>query len=249
MLPVLFSLGPITFYTFGFFLGVGFFLAAFLIWRRLRDLGFKEEKIIDGIILWTIWGLVFSRIFFIIQNFGKFGFLFDRWLLFGRYPGFSFWGAIIGFFWGLRWFCRKEKWEFWRVADEVVFGILPFFALAELGTFLEGNAGGRPTSMPWGVFFPGSLVRQHPVSLFAAFFLLGIWVFLLRIEREWRSWEWLKNKEEGFISLVFFLFLFLTNFLLAFLKDSVLYLYWLEIILSGLGFIATALILWKRRKK
>ena len=46
MFPILFSIGPVTIYTFGFLLGTGFFLASFLIWRRLRELGQQEEKII-----------------------------------------------------------------------------------------------------------------------------------------------------------------------------------------------------------
>lgn len=248
MLPVLFSLGPITFYTFGFFLAIGFFLAAFTIWRRLRDLGFKEEKIIDGIIVLAVGGLLFSRVFFILQNFEKFGVFLSRWLLVGRYPGFSFWGVIVGVFLSLFWFCKKQKWDFWRVADEVAFGALPFFVLVQLGLFFDGTSPGKPTSMPWGVFFPGSLVRQHPVSLFIAIFLFLIWFFLLKIERQWRFWDWYKSKASGFIFLTFLSLLFFANFLLAFLKETKLYFYWLEIILSLLGAGGSAVWLWQKRK-
>ncbi|MGB9706843.1 MAG: prolipoprotein diacylglyceryl transferase family protein, partial [Microgenomates group bacterium] len=101
MLPVLFSLGPVTVYTFGFFLAVGFFLAAFIIWRRLRDLGFREEKIIDGIIFSAAWGILVSRLFFVFQNLNNFGLSPGRWVLIGRYPGFSFWGAVGGILFGL----------------------------------------------------------------------------------------------------------------------------------------------------
>lgn len=248
MLPVLFSAGPLTIYTFGFFLAVGFFLAAFIIWRRLFDLGFKEEKIIDGIIFSAFWGLILSRVFYIFQNFEKFGFFLGRWVFFGRYPGFSFWGALIGTILGWFWFCRWQKWDFWRVADEVTFGILPFLFLAQLGAFFDGTGGGKPTSMPWGVFFPGSLVRQQPLCLFMAIFLFLIWVFLLKIERQWRTWSWYKSQAPGFIALISLGLIFLANFPLAFLKESRLYFYWLEIILSLVGGVASAAIIWRKRK-
>jgi len=248
MLTFLFSLGRVTFYTFGFFFAIGFFLAAFIVWRRLKDLGFKEEKIIDGIIFSTIFGLFVSRIFFIFQNFQNFRFSLSRWFLVNRYPGFSFWGGIGGTLLSLFLFCRKQKWNFWRVMDEVTFGILPFLFLIQLGTFLNGAGAGRPTDMFWGVFFPGGLVRQHPVSLFMAIFLLLIWLVILKIERHWRTWSWYKSQAPGFITLVWLGLMFLTNLPLAFLKESKLYFYWLEVILSLLGLVVSGVLIWQKRK-
>jgi phosphatidylglycerol:prolipoprotein diacylglycerol transferase len=248
MLPILFTIGPVTIYTFGFLLGLGFFLTSFIIWRRLRELGLKEEKIIDGIIFGAFLGFFFSRIFFVIQNFSDFGISFGHWILVGRYPGFSFWGALVGILLGLIWFCRQQKWDFWRVADEVTLGILPFFFLAQLGAFFDGTSPGKPTSMPWGIFFPGSLVRQHPVSLFSAIFLFLIWVFLLKIERQWRTWSWYKSQAPGFITLTSFSLIFLTNFPLAFLRETRLYFYWLEIILSLFGVAVSLILIWQKRK-
>lgn len=248
MLPVLFSLGPITVYTFGFFLAVGFFLAGFIIWRRLKDLGFKEEKIIDGIIVLAVGGLLASRVFFIFQNFEKFAFIPARWIFLGRYPGLSFWGGITGITLALGWFCKKQKWNFWQVADEITFGVLPFLALAQLGAFFDGTSSGKPTSMPWGIFFPGSLLRQHPVSLFMAILLFLISLFLLKIERQWRFWSWYKSKSPGFIFLTFLGLMFFVNFLLAFLRETKLYFYWLGIILSLLGTAASSALIWQKRK-
>ena len=239
MLPVLFSAGPVTFYTFGFFLAVGFFLAAFIVWRRLKDLGFKEEKIIDGIIVSTAAGLLVSRLV---------GTSFGHWFLVGQSSGFSFLGGLAGVILGLFWFCRRQKWDFWRVADEAAFGILPFFFLAQLGAFFDGTGQGRPTNMPWGIFFPGSLVRRHPISLLMAIFLFLIWVFLLKIERQWRTWSWYKSQAPGFIFLAFLGLVFLANFLLAFLKENSLYFYWLEIALSLLGAGVSAALIWQKRK-
>jgi len=248
MLPVLFTIGPITVYTLGFFLGIGFFLTAFIIWRRLKELGLREEKIIDSILFSFLVALFFSRVFFIVQNFSEFGWFFSRWIFVARFPGFSFWGGVGGGFLGLFLFCYKQKWDFWRVADEVTFGILPFLFLFQLGTFFDGSGFGRPTSMPWGFFPPGSLVRQHPVSLLMAIFIFLIWLLLLKVERHWRTWKWYRSQKPGFIILTFFILLFTANFLLAFLKENKLYFYWLEIILSLGGLATSTILIWQKRK-
>lgn len=249
MFPVLFSLGPVTFYTFGFFMAVSFLVASFIIWNRLMELGLKEEKIIDGIIVITGGGLLFSRLFFILSNFQNFGTVFSRWIFLGRYPGLSLGGGIGGIILGLIWFCRQQKWDFWRVADEVVFGVLPLLILIQIGAFFDGSGAGKPTSMPWGVFFPGSLVRQHPASLFAAFLLLIGWMVLLKVEKQWRTWSWCKNQSPGFLAISGLGLVFLVNLIIAFLREEGVYFYWItEIIFSLLIIIVSGILIWKRRQ-
>jgi phosphatidylglycerol:prolipoprotein diacylglycerol transferase len=237
MLPIIFSTGPVTIYSFGFLLAVGVFIESFVIWRRLRDLGFKEEKILDFLILSLLLGFVFSRLIFIFANWQTFGFHLSRWFLFVRFPGFAASGWLLGLLLSLWRFAKEEKWDFWRVADEVSFGFLPFLILLQTGSFLDGSGFGRSTNMPWGIYFPGILLKRHPVSLFFALTLLLVWVILLKIERHWRTWEWYKNKESGFIFLVTLTSIFLINFPLAFLKENGLYFYWAEITLTLIGLI------------
>jgi len=246
MLPILFSIGPITIYTFGFLLAVGFFLAGFLCWRRLRDLGFDEEKIIDFLLTLSFSAFVFARIGFILTHPTNFSFSPARWLLFGRFPGLSFCGAVLGGILALAWFCRKSRWDLWRVADEVTFGFLPLAVLIQLGCFFDSCSLGIPTSMPWGMFFPGDLIRRQPVSLFGTLLFFLIWIFLLRIERQWRTWDWYKSRAEGFITLSFLELTLLTSFLLAFLEEGRLYYLWFKRLSTLLGFFLVLIVFYRR---
>lgn len=232
MLPVLFSFGPITIYTFGFLLAIGFFLASFIVWRRLRDLGLDEEKVIDFIILAIISGLLFSQSSRLVKNGGPFGII--------------LWGGLMGAVLALAWFSKKEKWNNWQVADEVTFGILPLAILLQIGAFFDGSAVGKPTSMPWGIYFPGSLVRSQPVSLFFALALFLIWLFLLKIERQWRIWSWYKSKNSGFIFLAFLVLALLANFTVAFWQQAKIYWYWAEIGFSLGGAIGAGILFYGR---
>jgi phosphatidylglycerol:prolipoprotein diacylglycerol transferase len=99
MYPVLLTLGPATIYTFGAFLFFGFFLASFIIWRRLRDQGWEEEKIIDFLFLAALAGLIISRIFFVATNFdlGKdfFGWPLSRLFFLGGGYGCGFSDGLL----------------------------------------------------------------------------------------------------------------------------------------------------------
>jgi len=247
MLPVLFSIGPITIYTFAFFLlGLGFFLASFLVWRRLRDLGFNEEKIIDFLLLASLVAFVSARLGFVLTHWPDFGFSLEKWFLVSRFPGLSFWGGVLGGSGALIRFCRRNRWPFWRVADEVTLGFLPFSVLIQLGCFFDGCCLGASTSLPWGMFYWDDLVRRQPVSLFGAVGFFLIWVFLLKIEREWRTWSWYKSKAEGFISLSFLALAFLVTFLLAFLEAGRLYFLLLKRGGAFLGFLVVLGIFYRR---
>lgn len=217
MLPILVTLGPLTIYSFSLFLGVGFFLTAFIAWRRLMDLGLEEEKILDGLILASVVGLVFAKLFFALENFPL--------------SGYSFWGGIFGAALVFFWLTRTWKWHFWQVVDELAFAVLPLAVLSQVGAFLAGSTPGRPTLMPWGIYFPGMLVRSQPISLFMAIGFFAMWIYFLQVERNWRGWVWYKSKDPG---LIFLLFLALgtgLTFLIDFLTISEIYWLGLKIVI------------------
>lgn len=47
MYPILFQLGPVTIYSYGFFLALAYLAATYILWREGKKQGFQEEKLID----------------------------------------------------------------------------------------------------------------------------------------------------------------------------------------------------------
>lgn len=246
MFPVLFSIGPVTIYTLSFLTAIGFLLSSFLTWRRLRNLGLEEEKVLDLILAQAFWGFVFSRVGYILIHFKDFGFFLTRWILIGRFPGLTFWGAMVGGILVLIRFCKKNNRSFWPVADEIAFSYLPLMVLIQIGCFFDGCLRGIPTSLPWGMFFPNDFIRRQPLALYNSVFFFLIWLFLLRAERRWRTWSWYKSSAEGFISLSFLSLALATSFLLAFLEDGGLYYLWFKKIATLFGLLAILIIFYRR---
>lgn len=235
MLPILATLGPVTLHSFSLFLGIGFFLTAFITWRRLVDLGLEEEKILDSFILASLVGLIFSKLFFALEHLA--------------FSGYSFWGGLAGAILVFLLLARAWKWNFWQIADELAFAVLPLAVLGQVGAFLAGSTPGRPTLMPWGLYFPGTLVRSQPISLLMAIGFFAIWLYFLKVERDWRSWAWYKSQAPG---LIFLLFLGLgasLTLVIDFLTVSGIYWLGLKTITCLLLLLAVGVMIWRRKSR
>ena len=89
MLPVLLDLKFIKIYVFGVFLVLAFFWGSFILWKNIRLTSQKEDEIFDALFFSLSGGLFFSRLFYVILNFDKFGFDFLKFILINGYPGLS----------------------------------------------------------------------------------------------------------------------------------------------------------------
>lgn len=223
MLPTL-SLGPVTVYTIGPTLLVGFVIATFAAWKKLVEARFDEEEAV-GFLLWaSLAAFVLARVAYILIHSADFGLFPLRWILFTRYAGFSFWGALAGVILAGRYFAKTRGWDFFALTDATVFGGVIFQIFTQIGCFADGCFLGRPTTFITGLPFPGQEGRLHPVQLYELFGLLLIFFFLWRIELRWRTFSWYKSQAAGFLFLVWAMFYFLVRFVVGFFGQSDLYL-------------------------
>lgn len=183
MLPILFHLGPLSISAFGFFLAISLLLASFLVWRVSKVYDLNEEKIIDLILLTFLVSLVGARIINVLFNFTKFNSL-EKVVLINRYPGLSFWGGLVFGLFGLYLLTKKNKLNFWLVADiasvATVFGLI----FGSFGCLLAGCQYGVLSSSSLAVDQLGIVGKRYPVQvLFSlAFFLafLILWRMCLK---------------------------------------------------------------------
>ena len=179
MFPVLFSIGKFSVSSFGVFLALGFLLSIFLIWRLSRAWDFSEEKILDLTLLTFLGGLIGARIYFVLEHWGLFVAQPVKILLFYKFPGFSFWGGVLGGWLTLFYLCKKFKLDFWQIADIVSVGFLGGLILGNIGCFLGGCGIGIPYKLFFAVSAVGTIGTRFPTQALEAilltFVLLKIW--------------------------------------------------------------------------
>ncbi len=179
MLPVLFTFAGKSVSSFGIFLALGFLVGVFLTWRLARAWDFDEEKILDLILLAFLGGLIVSRLYFVSENIELFSPNLLRIFLVSKYPGFSFWGAILGGWLTLYFVARIRKQDFWQIGDIAAVGFLGGLILADLGCFLGSCNVGIQSNLFFAVNMVGVVGKRLPTQtieaglLFLA--LLSIW--------------------------------------------------------------------------
>ena len=109
--------------------------------------------------------------------------------------GMSFHGGFLGVVAAGVWFCRREKVPMLPVGDlmATVAPIGIFFG--RLANFVNAELWGRPTTLPWGVAFPGDAAQfcpgvvgvcaRHPSQLYEAV-LEGLLLFIVIAVMVWR---------------------------------------------------------------
>ena len=179
MLPVLFSIGPVTVSSFGVFLALAALAGIFIVWRLCRAWDLDEEKILDLTLLTFVGGLIGSRLYFALEHLSYFAASPLDLILVNKAPGFTFWGGFLGGWLTLFFAAKRFKIDFWQLADVALVGFLGSLVLTDIGCFLGGCNVGTTTNFPLAVNMTGFIGKRWPVQLFEAILLslvfLKIW--------------------------------------------------------------------------
>ncbi|HXF83501.1 MAG TPA: prolipoprotein diacylglyceryl transferase family protein, partial [bacterium] len=65
---------------------------------------------------------------------------------------------------------RRGGLRFWDLADTVVWVVPLGNIFVRFGNFMNGELYGDPTTLPWGVTFPGVPAPRHPLQLYEMVF-------------------------------------------------------------------------------
>ncbi|MBL7158887.1 prolipoprotein diacylglyceryl transferase [Candidatus Microgenomates bacterium] len=226
MFPILFSLGPISVSSFGFFAAAAFLLACFLIWKFSHEellfskTPIEDETLFDAVFIFILASFFGARLIFIFSHFQNFGFNFLSWILVRQASGFYFLGGFIVGCVFLFIFSLRKKLDFWKMADLFSLGITAVLPLCFIGAFLDGVSAGAKTTLPWGILFTGLEGKRHPVQLVGAVFFLLFFLILKKV----RFLVLKRREKKGVIVFSFLSFSGLVLFLLDFLKEGEIYL-------------------------
>jgi len=216
MYPVLFKLGPLTIYTYGFFVLLGVIITY---WLSLKETAWQgiDKNSFSNLFFWTIiFSFVGARFLYIVVE----------WRIFVEYPlrvvlgrsGFVFYGGVIGGLLALYVLVKKYNLKFLKVADILALYIPLGHAIGRIGCFCYGCCYGRPTDSWIGIQFPphspaGILgTKVIPTQLISLFFLLIIFFILLNIKR--------RKKFNGQIFLSYLVIYGIFRFIIEFFRGD-----------------------------
>lgn len=182
MLPTLLQIGPLRISTFGFFIVLGFLLAAFLIWREARREYLDEEKVFDVFLLAVFFGAVGARASFILLFPGKFGFNILRMILPSWMPGFYIYGGLLAGFFVVYSLSKVKELEFGKLLDILLPGFLIWSIFYKIGQFFDGSLIGLETKSFIGLASAGEVGRFVPVAVIEGLAFLLVFAFVVKVK-------------------------------------------------------------------
>jgi phosphatidylglycerol:prolipoprotein diacylglycerol transferase len=240
MHPILFTIGPITIYSYGVMLACAVLVCTYFLSVDAKRYNISQDTAYDLVFWCMLWGILGARIFYVFIEWTYFS---DNLL---EIPmiwkgGLAWQGGFLGGTLAGVWFARSKNLSLRPLMDLAA----PYIALGQsigrIGCFLNGCCYGKPVA--WGIYFPSHGARLYPTQLFETAGLFIIFLILKRAQA--------KPHEAGFI-FVFYLWLAaIERFIVEFYRADHDW-SWLGLSLAqyvALGVFAVGLILMKAFKK
>ena len=195
MHPILFTIGPITIYSYGVMLALAVLVCTYFLSVDGKRYQISQETAYDLVFWCMLWGIVGARIFYVFIEWPYFSSnLWEIPML--QKGGLAWQGGFLGGTLAGIWFARRKKLSLKPLSDLAA----PYIALGQsigrIGCFLNGCCYGKP--VPWGIYFPTHNARLYPTQLFETAGLFIIFLILKKAQT--------KPHQAGFI-FVFYLWL------------------------------------------
>lgn len=160
MYPILFKVGDLSVYAYGFMVGLAFIIATLISMYYAKKEGIRAEVILEMAILIIIFAIIGSRMFHVINHWTYYkGHLVE--IVQMHKGGLAFLGGLVLVIPMLVVYTKIKKIPLMRFLDILAPGTALGYALARIGCFLGGCCFGLPANVPWAVCFPSHSPADH----------------------------------------------------------------------------------------
>lgn len=190
--PVAFEIFGIAIRWYGILLSIGILAGILYAYYEAKRLGHDPEYIID-LALWCIpMAVIGARLYYVAFEWDYYqGNLMK--IINIREGGLAIHGALIAAVLTGYIFTRIRKISFWESADIAAPGIIIGQAIGRWGNYVNAEAHGGPTDLPWGIMVDG--IKVHPTFLYESLWDIAVFIFLILYRK--------KKKADGEVFLLY----------------------------------------------
>jgi phosphatidylglycerol:prolipoprotein diacylglycerol transferase len=226
MHPVLIEIGPfeIRYYSLMYLLAItiGIFLLRQEVARK--GIALSKDDVINLVLFSVFGGIICARLYYVAFNWDYYSAHIKDIPAIWK-GGLASHGGFIGGFIVAYLYLRHYKVPIWKIGDSILPIVVLGEAFVRFGNFMNGEAHGMPTTMPWGIVFPqGSTAGAefpntpvHPTMLYQLFYNLMAFFVV---------WFGLRKKEykDGFVAAVIVIVYSIGRFFIEGMRADSLYL-------------------------
>ncbi|GAA0231784.1 prolipoprotein diacylglyceryl transferase [Metaclostridioides mangenotii] len=210
---VAFSLFGIDVMWYGILMAAGMMTAILIALKESKRVGIDEDDVINIAIIAIPVGLICARIYYVVFNWSDYAGNFME-MINVRGGGLAIHGGLIGGILAGFLYTKFKKMNFFKTADSVMLGMPLAQAIGRWGNYINGEAHGGPTDLPWGIMVDG--MKVHPTFLYESVWNLCVFAFLVFTRK--------KKKYEGQIMVNYIVLYSLGRFFIEGLRtDSLMF--------------------------
>lgn len=190
MNPVAFSLFGIDIAWYGVLISLGILLGTMVGIRNAKRVGISEDDLLDFLIIAIPLSIIGARLYYVIFEWQDYRFDLGK-ILAIRSGGLAIHGGIITAIIVALIYTKVKKINFFNLADVSAPSLALGQSIGRWGNYINQEAHGGPTSLPWGIMVDG--VKVHPTFLYESLWNFGLFLFLM-----WYARKKQKNMGEVF---------------------------------------------------
>jgi phosphatidylglycerol:prolipoprotein diacylglycerol transferase len=208
------SIGPINIESYLFFYLLAFIVVAIFLSREFARRQYPRKLFIGLFMTGLVFGLIGSKIYFILNNWDIF--VMNRSRILFDISGSGWYGGLILGVSAIIIFLKIKKLPILKFMDILI----PFVPVGQvfgrLGCFFAGCCHGTPSNLPWAVVFPNGLypphVKVHPTQLYEMIICLIISIILFRYKK--------KNMKDGKLLGLYLVLAGMGRFIIEFYRPN-----------------------------
>lgn len=187
--PVAFSINGFNIYWYGIIIGCGFLLALIYALKSLKHFGINRDGFFDCVLAGLICGIIGARLYYVIF----------RWDYYMQNPseilsihngGLAIYGGVIGGLLGGCIVAKIKKISIPAILDVAMPGFLIGQGIGRWGNFINQEAFGTPTDLPWGMLSENTNgVTVHPCFLYESIWCILGFFLLFWFSRKHRKYD------------------------------------------------------------
>jgi prolipoprotein diacylglyceryl transferase len=176
MNPVAFTIFGIDIMWYGILISAGVLFGVLLALRECRRINFNEDYLMDFLLIAIPSAVIGARIYYVIFSWDYYSQNLKE-IINIRNGGLAIHGGIIAGVIVAYIYCKIRKINMLQILDIVAPSISLGQSIGRWGNFVNQEAYGGPTDLPWGIIIEGQKV--HPTFLYESICDFAIFLFLM----------------------------------------------------------------------
>ena len=171
-MPVLFHVGSLTVYSWGFFVSLGVLVALLL---SLKEYKKESPEVVNSLVVLIPFALLGARTFYVLSHWDFYSQHLTQILNFPG-GGLDLPGALLFGFLAFVLYFKLRHLDYKHYLDIFAIYIPLAQAIGRIGCFFNGCCYGSLTNLPWGITYQGGI--RHPAQLYESVLDFSVFLYL-----------------------------------------------------------------------